>query len=114
MKANTKKLVYRHLAILAALALYVFILNCLQIHCPFHYITGIPCPTCGMGRSLLAMLRLDLAAAFSYHPMTLPVCAAVLLGIHLGRFKRAKPYIAGFIIIAAMATMTRYALTIIA
>ncbi len=43
--------------------------------CVFTAVLGIPCPGCGMTRALLAALRLDLAAAFSLHPMfwSLPI-----------------------------------------
>ena len=34
--------------------------------CPFRFFFGISCPGCGMTRALLAALRLDFAAAFSY------------------------------------------------
>ena len=37
--------------------------------CPFRFFFGISCPGCGMTRALLAALRLDFAAAFSYHPL---------------------------------------------
>lgn len=37
--------------------------------CPFRFFFGISCPGCGMSRALLAALRLDFAAAFSFHPL---------------------------------------------
>ena len=50
--------------------------------CPFRFFFGISCPGCGMTRALLAALRLDFAAAFSYHPSlpssricSCPLCA---------------------------------------
>ena len=39
------------------------------IGCVFLYFLGIPCPGCGMTRALRALLRLDLAAAFAFHPL---------------------------------------------
>ncbi len=41
----------------------------LRISCIFQTIFGIACPGCGMTRALLAVLRLDIEAAFRYHPM---------------------------------------------
>lgn len=41
----------------------------LRLPCVFTWLFGIPCPGCGMTRALLAVLRLDIAAAFAYHPM---------------------------------------------
>lgn len=40
-----------------------------QPGCPFRNLTGVPCPGCGMSRAWLRALRLDLAGAFSLHPM---------------------------------------------
>lgn len=46
-----------------------------NIPCPFRQWVGIPCPGCGMTRAWRAMLRLDITAAFSYHPLfwTIPL-----------------------------------------
>lgn len=38
-------------------------------HCPMRLLFGIPCPGCGTTRACLAMLHLDVAAAFGYHPV---------------------------------------------
>ncbi len=35
--------------------------------CPLRYFTGIPCPTCGMTRSFLAIVHGDLGHAISEH-----------------------------------------------
>jgi hypothetical protein len=35
--------------------------------CPIRYFTGIPCPTCGMTRSFMAIARGDLTQAIAYH-----------------------------------------------
>ena len=37
--------------------------------CPFYLFTGIHCPGCGMTRSLLALLHLDIKKAFYFHPL---------------------------------------------
>ena len=36
--------------------------------CTLYTLLGIPCPTCGMGRSLKAMLGLDFSEMFYYNP----------------------------------------------
>ena len=53
----------------AAILAGVGLLYILQISCPIRALLGIPCPGCGMTRALLCLLRLDFAAAFSYHKM---------------------------------------------
>ncbi len=49
--------------------------------CPFRRITGMPCPTCGMTRGVLALGRGDLLGALSFNPMAM---AALLLGAGWG------------------------------
>ncbi|MCM3633279.1 DUF2752 domain-containing protein [Paenibacillus sp. FSL W7-1287] len=41
----------------------------LSIPCPIHAVTGLYCPGCGMTRSLTALLKLDLEAAFRYNSL---------------------------------------------
>lgn len=48
--------------------------------CPLLALTGLPCPTCGMGRSLVATANLDLATAVTHHPFG-PVALAGALGL---------------------------------
>lgn len=47
-----------------------------DIPCLFLRLFGIPCPLCGMTRSVLCALRLDFVGAFRFHPMfwALPYC----------------------------------------
>jgi hypothetical protein len=46
--------------------------------CPFKVITGLPCPGCGMTRSVVALLHGDLAVSAYYHPLGLPFVLAML------------------------------------
>lgn len=43
----------------------------LSIPCPFHAITGLQCPGCGVTRMCLALLRLDVAGAWKANPVLL-------------------------------------------
>ncbi len=47
--------------------------------CPIKRITGLPCPGCGMTRGCAALLRLDFAEAFRWHPLCplVPVMAVL-------------------------------------
>lgn len=49
--------------------------------CPVYYFTGISCPGCGVSRACGALLHLDIAGAFYYHPLFWlgPVLAVVVL-----------------------------------
>ncbi len=62
-RAKTFVFVFAAAAGLAALS-YL-----LGVGCPIRYVTGIPCPGCGLTRAYWAVLHLDFAAAFSYHPL---------------------------------------------
>ena len=37
------------------------------IPCPFHSVTGLLCPGCGVSRMLLSLLQLDFTAAWTYN-----------------------------------------------
>jgi hypothetical protein len=48
--------------------------------CPFRYLTGLPCPGCGLTRGLSSLLHLHFARAFDYHPLAyflLPAAALI-------------------------------------
>lgn len=69
----------RFLAVAVIVVFYLF-LELMGITCPILYVTGISCAGCGMSRAWLSLLKLDIAEAFSYHPLFwLPMPAAVLL-----------------------------------
>ena len=56
---------------LAAAALIPFVpwLAPLLPPCPFHALTGLPCPGCGTTRAALALARGDVAAALGWNPL---------------------------------------------
>ena len=47
------------------------------LSCPFHVITGIPCPTCGITRAFSCLLNGDPRTAFLFNPLAV----SILLGI---------------------------------
>lgn len=64
---------------LAGIALLYVALESLGVTCPIKFLTGISCAGCGMSRAWLALLRLDLPAAFAFHPLVLlPIPVALL------------------------------------
>ena len=62
--------------------------------CPFALCTGIACPGCGMTRAASRLIRGDLAAAVSYHPLV-PAISLIAVGgwawYALKKTGRAKP-----------------------
>lgn len=75
MARNRKKLLI--LLLIAVLGLVFLVL---EPGCPVRRLTGVPCPGCGMSRAWLAVLRLDLTGAVSYHPMFWALPMAAWLG----------------------------------
>ncbi len=65
--------------------------------CPFHAVTGLPCPTCRGTRALAAMGSFDLRRGFSLNPLVAAGwCGAVLfapyaLFVSLSGRKRLRP-----------------------
>jgi hypothetical protein len=54
--------------------------------CIFKYIFGIPCPSCGMTRAYLSLLRLDIHKAFFYHPLFI-IIPIILIVIIISKYK---------------------------
>jgi hypothetical protein len=48
--------------------------------CAFHALTGVPCPTCGGTRALLALARLDVPAALAWNPLVTAAALVFVLG----------------------------------
>lgn len=91
---DCKKRLYKVLAwvgaVVAAALAYAALVRALGfgLPCPFHAVTGLLCPGCGVTRMGLRLLQGDVFGAFSANPVLfclLPVLAA-LLAVHLGRY----------------------------
>ena len=62
--------------------------------CPFALCTGTACPGCGLTRATSHLIRGDLGAAFSYHPLVVLIAAQALFGwvwFVLRSSERVKP-----------------------
>lgn len=77
------------IALLLFAALYI-ILRFFDITCIIYKITGIPCPTCYMGRALISLLKFDIDAYIGYNIMALPVAAAFAAELFIGSFGKYK------------------------
>ena len=64
------------------------------VPCLFKELTGIPCPGCGMTRSVISMLRGDLFSAVHYSP-ALYICAILVVidGYLWIKFRKEIPHL---------------------
>ncbi len=69
------------LAVGCAYALF-FIKTGLGVPCPFHLLTGLNCPGCGVTRMCVSLLKLDLRSAFEANAVLL--CLTPVLLVFLG------------------------------
>lgn len=88
--------VLRILGLLLVLGLgYALILRWMGrgLRCPFHTLTGLLCPGCGVSRMCLALLAGDWAGAWRANPalLLLTPVIAVLLGLRTVRYVRGGP-----------------------
>jgi hypothetical protein len=56
--------------------------------CPFHLITGIACPGCGMTRAFLTLGQLKLEEAVALNPFSLPLFSVMIVYLFLGYIPR--------------------------
>jgi len=48
--------------------------------CLFLNLTGVPCPSCGMTRAYILLLRGDISQAFYYHPLFIaPIVITIMM-----------------------------------
>ena len=97
-----------HIAAAAAAALVVWVFSAILQGCPIRAALGVPCPTCGMTRSLLALLRLDLRLSFSLHPLTIPFGFALWFAIHRDLFRMSKKAKDAILILSGAAVFAVY------
>lgn len=95
---------------IALIALLYVVLALLGIGCPIKLVTGISCAGCGMTRAWLAVLHMDMGAAFKYHPLWWSIIPAVLVYIYRGRLRKRTLNIFIFIFITAFVIVYLYRL----
>ena len=63
---------------------YLIKIKEITVPCFFEYLTNIPCPGCGLTRSFISILNLDLISAIKYNILGIPLfIAIILLNIYL-------------------------------
>jgi hypothetical protein len=61
-----------------------------QSYCPFKLLTGLPCPGCGITKSIVCTLHGDIAGGFGHHlfgPAVMVVSIGLLIALPLTRWR---------------------------
>ena len=82
--------------------------------CLFRNLIGIPCPGCGMTRAWLCVLRMDLMAAFRYHPIFWGVPVLMLYCCFDGRLFRKNWINYGLLGIIGLGIAIHYIVALVA
>ena len=73
MSKNTKRAIKTKIitaaVVTAVLLILAYLLLTGNYRCPFKFITGIPCPACGLTRACVSLTFGDIQGAFHYHPL---------------------------------------------
>ena len=68
-----------HLKFVFLLFVFVLFLKLLDVPCLIRSFLGVPCPTCGMTRALISLLKLDFHSYFYYNALALPSFFSVMV-----------------------------------
>jgi hypothetical protein len=85
-------LVYGTMAILALVTAYFFPFTDLLPSCVFNTMTGIPCPTCGVTRSLVHLAQGNFLTAFRMNPLFALMIVTALLAFMLNAISLIGKY----------------------
>lgn len=66
-------------AVIFIIAYFVFGSRILHSICPMVWITGFPCPACGLTRAGIRLLHLDFQGAWQMHPFIYAVAAGIAI-----------------------------------
>jgi hypothetical protein len=101
-----RELRYAAVAMLALAAAWPLLPTGAGLPCPWRTLTGIPCPFCGMTRSVTSTVHLDVAAAFDLNPAGIAVVVAALVLLVAWRVRRV--HVPLWVIPAAVVTLWAY------
>ena len=84
------RIIKKHLFIFVVIGTYFVLGTIFDITCPIKYIIKLPCPTCGMTRALISLIKLDFKGYVEYNFMAFFMITAVMLLIHRNIFKKKR------------------------
>ena len=78
------RIIYILILLGEGISYYLIKIKEITIPCFFEYLTNIPCPGCGLTRSFISILNLDLISAIKYNILGIPLfITIILLNIYL-------------------------------
>lgn len=83
----------------------------LDLGCPVARLLKVPCPTCGVTRAIISLLRFDFSGYLSYNFMAVFLISAVWLFIHRSLFKN-RMAVNGYVFTVLAVNTVRYAVVL--
>ena len=78
------RIIYILILLGEGISYYLIKIKEITVPCFFEYLTNIPCPGCGLTRSFISILNLDLISAIKYNILGIPLfITIILLNIYL-------------------------------
>ena len=99
MKSKHIFLIQKTITIISVTIIYYAVCAFMNITCPIYAFFDFPCPTCGVTRAILSLLKLDFSGYLEYNAMALPMIISFLIAFFVDTKKHSAALGAVFIIL---------------